>query len=210
MSSETNLIRHVLGAGIVLAAAGYLVPRSPAPEPLDAARHHLAAAVGKSALSLRDEAETPGELALISRDQWVAELRAVSGSDPEVYAHAARFHVMEHGAARRLVTWFHRQMKAMKVEFRPEIWDCDDYSRALTSFGDYAALQHFDLTHGFAWGRMIVDQHVPWGGVPANQVHELVLIHTNRGFIVVEPQSGQRVALERYPNRNSILEVFID
>ncbi len=150
------------------------------------------------------------ELHRIERDAMIEELREVSGSDPVVLARDEYYHIPAEHSTKQLIKWFETLLKKAKVEYRPEAWDCDDYSLGLMTFGEIAAGHDYDLAHGFAWANMIVRQKSAWSGVSAGGMHELVLVHTHDGFWVIEPQNGQHVSLQKYPNRENILLVHFN
>ena len=97
----------------------------------------------------------------------------------------------------------------LRIKELPHI-EIANYSLALTTFGEIAAGHDHDLSHGFAWATMVVKQVNRWGRVGAGVTHELVLIHTDKGFMVVEPQNGTHARLADYPNREHIRSVFFN
>ena len=155
-------------------------------------------------------AKSGHELYRIGHDAVIAELKQVSGSNPEVIARDAYYHVPTEHSARNLIKWFEALLLQYDDDYRQEAWDCDDYSLALTTFGEIAAGHDHDLSHGFAWATMVVKQVNRWGRVGAGVTHELVLIHTDKGFMVVEPQNGTHARLADYPNREHIRSVFFN
>lgn len=157
-----------------------------------------------------DIAKSGRGLYRIEHDALIEELKQVSGSDPEVFARDTYYHVPTEHSARNLIKWFETLLLEYNDDYRQESWDCDDYSLALTTFGEIAAGHDHDLSHGFAWATMIVKQVNRWGRVGAGVTHELVLIHTDKGFMVVEPQNGTHARLADYPNREYIRSVFFN
>lgn len=146
----------------------------------------------------------------LEHDVLIAELREVSGSTPEVFARDEWYHVPTQRTMIHLLKWFEQLVWKYDAEYRHEAWDCDDFSMALTTFCEIAAGHDYDLTHGFAWATMIVQQKEGWSRVPAGGLHELVLVHTDKGFLVIEPQNGFHTPLEKYPNRRFIRSVFFN
>ena len=107
------------------------------------------------------------ELHRINHDELVAELRKVSGSKPEVFARDEYYHIPTSGSVKNLIKWFEAATWKADVRYRHEIWDCDDYALALTTFGEIAAGHDYDLEHGFAWATISVEQKTTWSRVAA-------------------------------------------
>lgn len=151
-----------------------------------------------------------GQPVHLAHDALIKELREVSGSTPEVFARDEWYHVPTQRTMIHLLKWFEALVWKYDAAYRHEAWDCDDFALGLTAFCEIAAGRDYDLTHGFAWATMIVQQKEGWSRVPAGGLHELVLVHTEKGFLVIEPQNGFHVPLENYPNRRFIRSVFFN
>ena len=157
-----------------------------------------------------DLTQAHGEPVHLSRDALIEELNNVSGSSPEVFARDEWYHVPTHRTMLHLLKWFEALVWKYDATYRHEAWDCDDFALALTVFCEIAAGHDYDLTNGFAWAVIIVEQKYEWSNVPAGGFHELVLVHTDKGFEVIEPQNGFHTPLEKYPNRQFIRRVFFN
>lgn len=150
------------------------------------------------------------QLRRLEHDELVSELLEVSGSQPEVFARDSFYHIPVDHSVITMIKWFTGMLLKKQVEYRPEAWDCDDFALAMTTFAEISAGHDYDLQHGFAWATMIVHQEVKWARVPAGGAHELVLMHTDKGFLVVEPQNGLHIPLAEYPNRQHIHSIFFN
>ncbi len=92
-----------------------------------------------------------------------------------------------------------------------EGYDCDDYT-----FLFRAKLVLSNVLAGGAragavpCGRLIVDQNRAFAGVPgsARARHALVLVRTEQGWFVVEPQTCAMTPLAAYPNLATIAEIL--
>lgn len=144
--------------------------------------------------------------------QFVEDFKRDSGTFPLIHSRSDFYHVATDRSFHSFVKWFHQVMWKLDVGYRAEVWDCDDFASSLTLFAEVSAAREYALRHGFAMGLLVVQQKKAWGGAPAmeNGLHEVVLAHTAKGFFVIEPQTGSFVPLEKYPNRTTILEVYIN
>ena len=59
-------------------------------------------------------------------------------------------------------------------------------------------------------GRLIVWQRNSWANTRAGGMHEVILLATNRGLHVVEPQNGSIVPLADYPNRAQLWRLILN
>lgn len=82
--------------------------------------------------------------------------------------------------------------------------DCDNFAmlyKSLASVASYKS-KHADEP---AVAVMIVTQVNQFGGIPATSgLHMVNLIMTSRGWYVFEPQTGEHVLLEQYPNQSHV------
>lgn len=106
------------------------------------------------------------------------------------------------------MNWFY--WNTPKLRYKPEAYDCDNYARTFVVFGDLAGIPESPFTGQLALFRIYVEQKEKWGGVPAGGYHALVMLLTDKGWIVYEPQSGAITPFNKYPNRNYILKILGD
>ncbi len=96
----------------------------------------------------------------------------------------------------------------VNVQAKAEVWDCENYSSFLNSIATVRIWKagYYDTRGAIGWMR--VDAKKEWAGLPP-VMHALVFAVTEEGFFIVEPQNGQYVELEDYPNKQFIQEVFL-
>jgi|GEM_PF-5090052 len=90
------------------------------------------------------------------------------------------------------------------VEYTAESFDCEEFSLSFYLHAARAASEAGQKTSPLI-GRMVVRLDHPFSGVEAapGKTHELVVVATDRGPFVVEPQTHsphRLVALDKYPN----------
>lgn len=89
-----------------------------------------------------------------------------------------------------------------------EIIDCDNFAmlyKSLFSVGAYAS----NNSQEFAVASVIVMQENPFGGIPSGGLHMLNLVFTNRDWYIFEPQTGQYIELQNYPNQKHIKFIIL-
>lgn len=89
-----------------------------------------------------------------------------------------------------------------------EIIDCDNFAmlyKSLFSVGAYAS----NNSHEFAVASVIVMQVNPFGGIPSGELHMLNLILTTRDWYIFEPQTGEYIELQNYPNQKHIKFIIL-
>lgn len=86
--------------------------------------------------------------------------------------------------------------------------DCDNFAmlyKSLMSISSYKS--NVELEPAVAL--VIVEQRHPFGGVRAGSLHMLNLIFTSRAWYIFEPQTGEYIELEKYPNQKYIRTIII-
>ena len=89
-----------------------------------------------------------------------------------------------------------------------ETADCDNYAMLYKSLMSAAAYKSGDKTEP-AVLLMLVQQRESFGGVPAGGAHLCIMVMTNQGWFVVEPQTGQFDELKNYPNQSTVRLLMI-
>ena len=56
---------------------------------------------------------------------------------------------------------------------------------------------------------MVVQQRNAWGGIPTGNLHMVNLVFTRHGWFVFEPQTGEKVLLENYPNAEYVQYILL-
>jgi hypothetical protein len=88
-----------------------------------------------------------------------------------------------------------------ELRYVPESYDCENYTRTFAVLADLGGVSVKGQHSIF---RIYVEQKVAWGGVPSGGYHALVLFKSDRGWFVLEPQTGDVITLDRYPNKQYI------
>jgi hypothetical protein len=82
--------------------------------------------------------------------------------------------------------------------------DCDNFAMLYKSLASVAGYKSGTSMEP-ACALLVVRQHEPFGGVPGSGgLHMLNLVLTNNGWYVFEPQTGEHVLLQDYPNEKHI------
>jgi hypothetical protein len=103
----------------------------------------------------------------------------------------------------------HRKyIRETRITYKLGTFDCRHFSRL---FHDrLLATQDLKQGQDRPIRYLIVEQKKPFGGVPASKVpHKLVKVLTDKGWVVVEPQTGRTVLFDKYPNRNNITKTHL-
>jgi hypothetical protein len=86
--------------------------------------------------------------------------------------------------------------------------DCDNFAmmyKSLMSISSYKS----ESKNEPAVALISVRQVNPFGGIPSGELHMLNLIFTNNGWYVFEPQTGDLVKFEEYPNQEYIYQIIL-
>ncbi len=165
-----------------------------------------------------------GRFATLTRAQILAELRTITEKDlhergdgplhaplPRLSCRFETYGAVDHRWFTAFARWVsHDLFRHFGLSYRKESLDCDNYSLTLNAFADIAQIESPTQQPPHLIGRMIVYQRFPWANVPAAFSHELVIFRSGKGWFVLEPQNGFIVALARYPNRETIMEVLLN
>ncbi len=102
-------------------------------------------------------------------------------------------------------------VKRLRMKSNTEGFDCDNFATLFK-----AQLQMENRLAGnsalgeVACGILVVQQKKSFGRVMANnrQLHSLIVIRTENGWQVIEPQTMRVANLDKYPNRNTIDSIY--
>lgn len=89
-----------------------------------------------------------------------------------------------------------------------ETLDCDNFAmlyKSLMSVSSYKS----NIEHEPAVALIIVEQKHEFGGIPSGALHMLNLVFASNGWYVFEPQTGEYIELENYPNEKYIRTIII-
>ena len=108
----------------------------------------------------------------------------------------------------RFKTWFGKLEKPLRLRFENQQWDCDNYANCFVTFADLLALRAGESQGTLCVGWATVYYQKAFAGIAAGGAHAVVIVGTTDGLFIIEPQDGTMIALEKYPNRNTIEAVY--
>ena len=144
---------------------------------------------------------------LCSIEDIQAEFAKITATPPQVNFIRTEFLRPDHAWMTRFYKWFRSLEKPLKIVFEEQLWDCDNYANCFVAFADLLALRAGDTRGPFCVGWAVVYYERPFAGILSG-AHAVVIVGTDRGLFVVEPQNGTMVALREFPNRNTIEAVY--
>lgn len=105
---------------------------------------------------------------------------------------------------------FQMIVKRLRMKSTSEGFDCDNFAKLFKSELEVENRLAGNSSLGeVACGILIVNQQKSFGRVLASRdLHALILVRTENGWRVVEPQSMRIADLDRYPNRTEIQSVY--
>ncbi|MBI5768247.1 MAG: hypothetical protein HZA93_10660 [Verrucomicrobia bacterium] len=144
-----------------------------------------------------------------SVDEIAAEFGRITDRPPAINFNRPAFVRPDHRWLVAFNDWFMRLQKALKLAYRDEVWDCDDFARCFVAFANMVALGGGETRGSICVGWATVANLRAFGGQAASSGggHAIVIVGSADGLFVIEPQSGKMAALPDYPNRDSFVEV---
>lgn len=111
---------------------------------------------------------------------------------------------------RKFNNWFEdvKYQNGIMAINQKENLDCDNFAMLYKSLMSVASYKS-GVEHEPAVALVIVEQRHPFGGVPAGALHMLNLVFTSRAWYIFEPQTGEYIELEKYPNQKYIKTIII-
>ncbi len=100
---------------------------------------------------------------------------------------------------------FHNGIMAINQN---ETLDCDNFAmlyKALFSVSAYAS----GNSQEFAVASVVVHQINEFGGIPKGGLHMVNLIFTRGAWYIFEPQTGEYIEIQKYPNQEYIITIII-
>jgi len=89
-----------------------------------------------------------------------------------------------------------------------ETLDCDNFAmlyKSLMSVSAYKGKTKIEP----AVGVVVVKQVNPFGGVPSGGLHMLNIVFASNDFYIFEPQTGEYIELQNYPNQKHIQYIIL-
>jgi hypothetical protein len=141
-------------------------------------------------------------------DDVKAELAKITDTPPRVNSLRTTMLRPDYAWLADFGGWFHRIQKPLKIRYVDELWDCDNYANCFVAFADLIALKSGEKRGSLCVGWATVEYQTPFAGIEAGGAHAVVIVGTSKGLFVVEPQDGTMVALTKFPNRDTIEDIF--
>ena len=142
-----------------------------------------------------------------SVEDFEAEFAKNSNRPPRIIHSRLSFLRPQHDWLVSFVDWFNRLQKSVKITYKDQVFDCDDFARCFVSFADMIALGSGESRGSICVGWATVMNRRAFGGVGAGGGHAIVVVGTSEGIFVIEPSSGKMAALGKYPNRDEFVDV---
>jgi hypothetical protein len=142
-------------------------------------------------------------------DDISAEFAKITNHPPAINTVRSTFIRPDHQWIVAYTTWFSHLNKALKLAFKDQVWDCDNFTRSFVAFADILALRGGETRGSLCVGFAKVANREAFGEVYGSDMgsHALVVVGTSKGLFVIEPQSGKIAPLGDYPNRNEFQEI---
>ena len=132
-------------------------------------------------------------------------------NDVNIYLLDNRFKPVDYYWFRKFNNWFRKLLfenGIMSLGEANESHDCDNFAMLYKSMMSVAGFKSNSKIEP-ASGLITVKQVNEFGGIPGTRgLHMLILVMANKGWSAVEPQTGDFILLEDYPNQQHI-KMFI-
>lgn len=141
----------------------------------------------------------------------VEEIRAAfaraTDTPPQINHVRSEFLRPSAGWLREFKGWFAKLERPLRLRFEGEQWDCDNYANCFVTFADLLVLRAGEGrgTLGVGWATVYYKH--PFAGIKGG-AHAVAIAATSEGLLVIEPQDGTMVPLEKFPNRDTIEAVY--
>ena len=132
-------------------------------------------------------------------------------TDINVYMVDSKYKEVDYYWFRKFNSWFKTLLfenGIMSLGDGTENLDCDNFAmlyKSLMSVSAYKAKSDNEPCVAL----LVVRQHNEFGGVPIGGLHMVNLVMTNQGWYVIEPQTGEFIRLEDYPNQQFVQLLII-
>jgi hypothetical protein len=141
--------------------------------------------------------------------QIVAEFKKSTDKPPPINYSRQTFVRPDYQWLLAFVKWFRKLGKPLNMHYEDELFDCDKYSRCFVAFADLLARKGGETRGSICVGWATVFNDNSFAGIETGGGHAVVIVGTNRGLFVVEPQNGTIVPLGDYPNRDTLVAVYL-
>jgi hypothetical protein len=143
--------------------------------------------------------QAPADASTKTQDWVFDELQKLDKHLPARFDDAT-FTLVNYDHAVAMVKWSQQFIFAANIKYTSQSHDCDKFAKmlvyAISLSAGYAGVEATPMAAVLA-----VVQVKAWGGVPGSgQGHAVVGVATDRGILIVEPQTGYYGMLKDYPN----------
>lgn len=149
----------------------------------------------------------PPDAQLWTVEEVKAELARVTDTPPRVNMLRPSVLRPDHRWLVDFKGWFRAVQKPLKLRFKDQVWDCDDYANCFVAFADLLGMKSGETRGALCVGWATVYYRRPFAGIRAGGAHAIVVVATAQGLYILEPQDGTLVALRDFPNRDTIEEI---
>lgn len=132
-------------------------------------------------------------------------------TDINVYMVDTKYKEVDYYWFRKFNSWFKTLLfenGIMSLGDGTENLDCDNYAMLYKSMASVSAYKSKSENEPCV-ALLVVRQVNAFGGVPTGGLHMVNLVMTSQGWFVIEPQTGEFVKLEEYPNQQFVQLLII-
>ena len=122
----------------------------------------------------------------------------------------SRYEIVDYFYFRKFNSWFNKMIFSNGIMpiSQNETLDCDNFAMLYKSMWSVASYSNGN-TMEFAVGLVLVQQVHPFGGIPSGALHMLNIVFCNKNWYIFEPQTGEFIELNKYPNQKHIVNIII-
>ena len=135
------------------------------------------------------------------------ELKDKLAKEHTAFTSDAKYTSLTFKCFKKYTTWFVNYLSPIyeksintNRKIPKESFDCDDFAFLYKSLWSASSLKADTKTMGLAVGVIIVDNIKSYFDVPMGGKHALNIVHTSRGWYVVEPKNGKYCSIDDYHN----------
>ena len=122
----------------------------------------------------------------------------------------SRYEVVDYFYFRAFNNWFEKlkfENGIMPIQ-QNETIDCDNFAMLYKSMWSVASYANKNIME-FAVGLVVVRQVEPFGGIGTGGLHMLNIVFCNKNWYIFEPQTGEFIELNEYPNQEHIINIIL-
>lgn len=107
------------------------------------------------------------------------------------------------------VLWWKEAIANFGIAYANDAFDCENFARLFKAMLDVQIIPiELKESKSIASATVLVYPEIEFGGIgPESGTHVLNLVGTDRGWIIVEPQTGAMNELPRYPNLKYVIGI---